>query len=163
MIFKQTIHSALSVTPIEALTKVDGFEAMTLADLFYELSLAEPTVSLATGLSAESIYYIKQWPNMGNSRHAKAMVKMAAYFSKQQATLSKAAHDLSLELNQIMAFINAVHSQNLLMSVANQALPKTTIPELAPKIVEDTKQAPPPPKSNAVGGLFSRIRQRLGI
>lgn len=166
-LFSQLYKGQISVKMIEALPKIDSFELMTFTDLFYELTLTQLNPVLVSGLSAENIYYIKQWPNMGNSRHAKNMVKMAAYFSKQQATLSKAANDLSIELNQVIGFINAVYSQNLLMYATNNVpAAQKIMPDLVPKDIDEPKPKPTnttPPKSNAVGGLFSRIRQRLGI
>lgn len=165
-LLKNNYIGTMSLKIMEALPKREDFALMTFTDLFYELTLVQLNPALVSGLSAENIYYIKQWPNMGNSRHAKNMVKIAAYFSKQQATLSKAAHDLSIELNQIIGFINAVYSQNLLMYAANTPPPQKIVPDLLPKEVEQAKpsvNSQPKAKNNAVGGLFSRIRQRLGI
>lgn len=165
-LFNNNYTGKMTLKIIESLPKREGLVLMTFTDLFYELTLTQLNPALVSGLSAESIYYIKQWPNMGNSRHAKNMVRIAAYFSKQQATLSKAAYDLSIELNQIIGFINAVYSQNLLMYLANTPSPQKIVPDLMPKEIEQPKSnasSQPKAKSNAVGGLFSRIRQRLGI
>lgn len=56
--------------------------------------------------------------------------------------------------------------QNLLMYAANTPPPQKIVPDLLPKEVEQAKpsvNSQPKAKNNAVGGLFSRIRQRLGI
>jgi len=157
----------LTLKIIDIFPRYENFELMTFTDLFCELTLQQSNPRLIKGLSPENIYYIKQWPNMGNSRHAKNMVRMAAYFSKQQATLSKAAHDLSMDLNHIIAFVNAVYSQNLLMYATNHTpIQQKIVPDLLPKDKDELRTSTntiPQAKSNAVGGLFSRIRQRLGI
>lgn len=138
-----------------------NFETVTFTDLFYELTILQPPADLVSDLSAENIFSIKQWPNMGNSRHAKNMVRIAAYFSKQQATLAKAARDLSVEVNDVVGFINAVHSQNLL-TFADAAPVVVTAPTSVVEAETDVK-ANEAAKSGGIGGLFGRIRQRLGM
>lgn len=140
-----------------------NFETVTFTDLFYELTILQPPAVLVSDLSAENIFSIKQWPNMGNSRHAKNMVRIAAYFSKQQATLAKASRDLSVEVNDVVGFINAVHSQNLLTFA--EVAPVTTTVTVAAQNAEaeyDVK-VNETAKSSGIGGLFGRIRQRLGM
>jgi len=166
-ILKDSYSGILTFKIVDILPKHQDFSLMTFTDLFYDLTLQQANSRLIKGLSPENIYYIKQWPNMGNSRHAKNMVRMAAYFSKQQATLSKAAHDLSVDLNHIIGFINAVYSQNLLMYASNNIpVQQKIVPDLLPKDKDELTASTttiPQAKNNAVGGLFSRIRQRLGI
>lgn len=141
-----------------------ALESLLFTDLFYELTLQQPPARLAKGLSVEGEFHIKQWPNMSNSKNAKSMIRIAAYFSKQTATLAKAARDLSIEINQIIGFINAVHSQNLLvysaaspiaMSVDNRQI------SVQPQSVAESIEVPKP--KSGIGGLFGRIRQKLGM
>lgn len=153
---RQIMCRATDKVPFSAL------ESLTFTDIFYELTLSQSSASLANDLSANDEFTIRQWPNMANSRHAKNMMRMAAYFSKQKATVNKAARDLALELNYIVGFINAVHSQDLLVShpalvLANAAVPDTGF---AHNVNTEPVQAK---TSSGLGGLFGRIRQRLGI
>lgn len=141
-----------------------ALESLLFTDLFYELTLKQPPARLAKGLSLESEFHIKQWPNMSNSKNAKSMIRIAAYFSKQSASLAKAARDLSIEINPIIGFINAVHSQNLLVYSAASPIAMTMdnsqIP-VQPQSVAEPIEAPKP--KSGIGGLFGRIRQKLGM
>lgn len=141
-----------------------ALESLTFTDIFYELTLLQSSASLANDLSVKDEFTIKQWPNMSHSRHAKSMIRTAAYFSKQKATINKAAGDLALEVNHVIGFINAVHSQNLLVSYPAMALAMAA-PEhtsLAAK-TRPTEQPVQAKTSSGIGGLFGRIRQRLGM
>lgn len=152
----------LTYRVVDSIPQQANFEPVTFTDLFYELTLLQPPAMLVSGLSVENIFSIKQWPNMGNSRHAKNMVRIAAYFSKQQATLAKASRDLSVEVNDVVGFINAVHSQNLLMFA--EVAPVTTTVAVAVQNAEaehDVKVNET--AKTGIGGLFGRIRQRLGM
>jgi hypothetical protein len=155
----QVLYRVADKVPFSAL------ESLTFTDIFYELTLSQSSVSLAKDLSADDEFTIKQWPNMGNSRHAKSMIRTAAYFSKQKATVSKAARDLALEINHVIGFINAVHSQNLLVSYPVMASSMAT-PSLS-AFEQSTSQPSPEPvqakTSSGLGGLFGRIRQKLGL
>lgn len=151
---------------VDSMPQNNNFKAVTFTDLFFDLTLSQPPAVLVEGLSTDDTFSIKQWPNMGNSVHAKSMVRIAAYFSKQQATLAKATRDLSVEMNQIVGFINAVHSQNLL--TYSSSVPTVTKMSIEPKqdvvaVVETIPVKEAPAKSSGIGGLFGRIRQRLGI
>lgn len=144
-----------------------ALESLTFTDIFYELTLLQSSASLANDLSVKDEFTIKQWPNMSHSRHAKSMIRTAAYFSKQKATINKAARDLALEVNHIIGFINAVHSQNLLVSHPVMALAMAA-PEHT-GFAANTKQTAEPAvpvqakTSSGLGGLFGRIRQKLGM
>lgn len=151
----------MSYRVVDSIAQTSNFEAVTFTDFFYELTLLQPPVLLMSDLSVENLFSIKQWPNMGNSRHAKDMVRIAAYFSKQQATLIKAAHDLSLEVNDVIGFINAVHSQNLLIFA--EVPPSQIIKKSSQSKDSLENNTSLPTKSSGIGGLFGRIRQRLGM
>lgn len=152
----------LTYRVVDSIPQQANFEPVTFTDLFYELTLLQPPAMLVSGLSVENIFSIKQWPNMGNSRHAKNMVRIAAYFSKQQATLAKAARDLSVEVNDVVGFINAVHSQNLLM-FAEVAPVTTTVAVAAQNAEAEHDVKVNETAKSGIGGLFGRIRQRLGM
>lgn len=153
---RQIVCRATDKVPFSAL------ESLTFTDIFYELTLSQSSASLANDLSANDEFTIRQWPNMANSRHAKNMMRMAAYFSKQKATINKAARDLALELNYIVGFINAVHSQDLLVS--HPALALANVPVADTGFAQNVNTEPVQAKtSSGLGGLFGRIRQRLGI
>lgn len=155
----QVACRAIDKVPLIAL------ESLTFTDMFYELTLSQSSVNLANDLSANHEFAIKQWPNMANSRHAKSMMRMAAYFSKQKATINKAAQDLAVELNHIIGFINAVHSQDLLVSYPAMAL-SVAVPDTSFAQHNASKSNPEPVQaktSSGLGGLFGRIRQKLGI
>lgn len=155
---QQIVCRATDKVPFSAL------ESLTFTDIFYELTLSQSSASLANDLSANDEFAIRQWPNMANSRHAKNMMRMAAYFSKQKATINKAAHDLALELNYIVGFINAAHSQDLLVSHPALALANVAVADTDRGFAQNVNTEPVQAKtSSGLGGLFGRIRQRLGI
>ena len=139
---------------VDSMPQNNNFKAVTFTDLFFDLTLSQPPAVLVEGLSTDDTFSIK------------SMVIIAAYFSKQQATLAKATRDLSVEMNQIVGFINAVHSQNLL--TYSSSVPTVTKMSIEPKqdvvaVVETIPVKEAPAKSSGIGGLFGRIRQRLGI
>lgn len=153
---RQIVCRATDKVPFSAL------ESLTFTDIFYELTLSQSSASLANDLSFDDEFTIRQWPNMANSRHAKNMMRMAAYFSKQKATVNKAARDLALELNYIVGFINAVHSQDLLVSHPAMALSNAAVADTG--FAHNVNTEPVPTKtSSGLSGLFGRIRQRLGM
>lgn len=155
---QQIVCRATDKVPFSAL------ESLTFTDIFYELTLSQSSASLANDLSANDEFAIRQWPNIANSRHAKNMMRMAAYFSKQKATINKAAGDLALELNYIVGFINAVHSQDLLVSHPALALANVAVADTDRGFAQNVNTEPVQAKtSSGLGGLFGRIRQRLGI
>jgi hypothetical protein len=155
---QQIVCRATDKVPFSAL------ESLTFTDIFYELTLSQSSASLANDLSANDEFTIRQWPNIANSRHAKNMMRMAAYFSKQKATINKAAGDLALELNYIVGFINAVHSQDLLVSHPALALANVAVADTDRGFAQNVNTEPVQAKtSSGLGGLFGRIRQRLGI
>lgn len=162
LFLKEAPVGVLSSRAMESMPQNHNFKAVTFTDLFFELTLAQPPAALVEGLSTEDTFYIKQWPNMGNSSNAKNLVRIAAYFSKQHATLAKATRDLSIEANQVVSFINAVHSQNLLMYVpTTSVVPKVDVESKSEVVV--VANSSPKEKKSGIGGLFGRIRQRLGI
>ena len=152
----------LTYRVVDSIPQQTNFEPVTFTDLFYELTLLQTPAMLVNGLSVENIFSIKQWPNMGDSRHAKNMVRIAAYFSKQQATLNKASQDLSVEVNDVIGFINAVHSQNLL-SFADAVQSGAASKVVQQVETNENKVTATPTKSGGIGSLFGRIRQRLGM
>lgn len=155
---QQIVCRATDKVPFSAL------ESLTFTDIFYELTLSQSSASLANDLSANDEFTIRQWPNIANSRHAKNMMRMAAYFSKQKATINKAAGDLALELNYIVGFINAVHSQDLLVSHPALALANVAVADTDRGFAQNVNTEPVQAKtSSGLGGLFGRIRQRLGM
>lgn len=155
---RQITCRAIDKVPFTAL------ESLTFTDLFYELTLSQSSASLANDLSANDEFTIRQWPNMVHSRHAKNMIRMAAYFSKQKATVSQAARDLALELNDIIGFLNAAYSQDLVVSHPAMALASATLPsnDFAQN-VNHTNTEVPTKTSSGLGGLFGRIRQKFGL
>lgn len=159
LVFSQMTDQQIVCRTIEKVP-LTALESLTFTDIFYELTLSQSSVSLAHDLSTHDEFTIRQWPNMANSRHAKSMIRMAAYFAKQKATVHKAAQDLAVELNDIIGFINAVHSQDLLVSYPMMAVANAVVPD-----VHNTTNPEPvqQPTSSGIGGLFGRIRQRLGI
>ncbi|PTQ90710.1 hypothetical protein [Agitococcus lubricus] len=154
---KQMVYRTTDKVPFTAL------ESLTFTDIFYELTLSQSSATLASDLSATDEFTIKQWPNMANSRHAKHMIRMAAYFSKQKASINKAAQDLALELNAIIGFINAVHSQDLLVSHPMMPLSNTTISDTRFGHSVNAQEPVVAKTASGLGGLFGRIRQKLGI
>jgi hypothetical protein len=139
---------------------------VSLADFFYEYTLGTERVYLLNGLSQNASFYIRQWPQFMKASNTKAIIKLSAYFSRRKATINATARDLVVGIRQIIAYVNAAHAQNLLLSeaaasgpaagdyrqaaVARAALPASSMP---PQAVETRR----------TGGLFGRIRQRLGI
>lgn len=146
----------------------DGYSATALSDFFYELTIEEKTARLLSELKANFIFQIKQWPQFSNPNNSRALIKICAYFSKHKATLQSAAQDLSLGMEQLIGFINAVHAQNLLVfekvlataPVVNHGM-TPALAEIAPTVA--SSQTVKTDTSKALGGLFGRIRQRLGL
>jgi len=154
LVTSQLIAGKLACRSVDTVPTT-ALESRTFTDIFYELTISQSSADLANDLSANDEFAIKQWPNMVHSRHAKNMIRMAAYFSKQKATVNKAANDLAMELNHIIGFINAVHSQDLLVSYPAMV----TVADTGLNHTESVQSK----SSSGIGGLFGRIRQRLGI
>lgn len=142
-----------------------GLRVMSLTDFFYDLTVKQPPAKLAKGLDEDAEFHIRQWPALSNSANSKAMIQAAAYFSKHKSTLRKAAADLSMSINELTGFINAVHGQNLLVySLANNNNYAASSAPPAP-VPEQVVAAPveKPASGGGLGGLFGRIRKKLGL
>ncbi|PTQ87897.1 hypothetical protein [Agitococcus lubricus] len=157
----------LNFNPLALLPDNIPLKTVTFADFFYEFTIQQQDAQLLSELQDSSLFQIKQWPQFLNSKNTKALIQVSAYFSKRKATLQLAAKDLSLGLSELIGFLNAVHAQNLLLFEA--ALPSTnsiarTI-QMEPKAAIAVDAPPPPPAKteSKIGGLFGRIRQRLGL
>lgn len=133
-----------------------SLKQISIADFFYEFTVNENNAHLLSGLNSDARFQIKQWPNFANNQNTKSALKISAYFSKQKATLQTAAQELSLDINQLFGFINAVHAQNLLIF-------DTEIPIPTPIVATTATTAPVVQENKKVSGLFGRIRQRFGL
>lgn len=141
----------------------EGLPAVSLADFFYEFTVQEREAHLLAELSQAEKFQIKQWPQFVNSANTKAMIRVSAYFSSHRASLHTAARELAVDSQQLIGFINAVHAQNLL--VYDVAAPVVLNGGGAVVVSEPAPQPviPPPVQNSKIGGLFGRIRARLGI
>lgn len=128
---------------------------VSVADFFYEYTLSAKQAGLVDGLSLQAKYYIRQWPQFLKASNTKALIKLSAYFSRRRATISAAAQDLVVGINQIEAYINAAYVQGLLMVEAETA-PAAAVRSAAPELMK-------PRTATATHGLFGKIRQKLGL
>lgn len=135
----------------------DGPGCVSLADFVYEYTFSTRDAVLLTGLDKDSRFYIRQWPQFMNSANTRALVKLSAYFSRRRTTLQSATKELLVGMNQLVAYINAAHAQGLLMVEADLAVPANGVASVPaePASVAASK--------GSFGGLFGKIRQKLGL
>lgn len=142
----------------------EALKTIFLADFFYEFTLQQQEVKLLAELDKNCNFQLRQWPQFSNHQ-AKGLVRISAYFSKHKATLQKAAQDLSLGMEELIGFLNGVHAQNLLVFEAGMALNNNVFEprDAATTVTTLTEETHHHSDVKPLGGLFSRIRQRLGI
>lgn len=134
-------------------------KAGSLTDFLYHLTISEQPVRLMSKLPQDGEFQLTQWPNLASSRNAKLLIKLAAYFSKRSSTLSQAAHELSVSLDQLTGFINATYCQGFV----SYSLPTGGDFSLSTLTNNHTSTTPISTKQNSLGNLFGRIRQKFGI
>lgn len=113
--------------------------------LLWRLALHEPAA--ATGLDTRAAYRIGAWPSFGMWHSSPALMRLAALFSRDHATLAQGAAFANVTADEVAAFLHACQCCGLGLQV---------------KVQSPTVIAPPAPAA-APQGLLQRLRNRLGL
>lgn len=161
--YKQLSTSKNIAFSKEGINPAENVSVVSSADFFYEYSISKDNASLIADIDKNSVFHIKQWPQFMNMKNTKAIIKVSAYFSRKRACLEIASKELMIEVNQLVAYLNAAYAQGLLLSEPG---PVELGKNMAMKNGEHeslTVSGVLPDQEKVKKSLFGRIRQRLGI
>jgi hypothetical protein len=145
----ETITGDLIAAPLNSAPGKETLQHVhSLKRLVWALCLAEPISPDTLGAMQASEYRIAAWPDYGEWQSSPALLRLAALYSRQFATIKDGEEFARASKTEVVAFLNACERCALGLSTRS---------------ARNEPPATSPIKTSAQEGMLSKLRKRLGM
>lgn len=149
--YQDLFSAPVSELSVNVVTALPDLPPQALEALIWAAAKTPEEPVLHPMLGANNQFKLRRWPNFKQlGKPARADMKLAAYLTRHAADVSTIEGATGLSATDVIAFVNASFALGLVI----QAKVTTEAPALTPQ--QD-------PAKNEHGGLWSKLRTRLGI